>query len=82
MLEGGLRVDFGDRSVDMSVASRVQKLNALLRGAYVADSATPTLQMPSNATVAPAPSHSTPIRGFQPSPAISAALSLRRAAST
>ncbi|PWN97319.1 putative ATP5-F1F0-ATPase complex, OSCP subunit [Tilletiopsis washingtonensis] len=29
-IQGGLQVDFGDRSVDLSVQSRVQKLNALL----------------------------------------------------
>jgi len=28
-IQGGLQVDFGDRSVDLSVQSRVQKLNAL-----------------------------------------------------
>ncbi|KAL4402823.1 ATP synthase F0 subcomplex subunit OSCP Atp5 [Malassezia pachydermatis] len=30
-LQGGLSVDLGDRSVDLSVANRVNKLNALLR---------------------------------------------------
>ncbi|PWN46420.1 putative ATP5-F1F0-ATPase complex, OSCP subunit [Ceraceosorus guamensis] len=29
-IQGGLQVDFGDRSVDLSVSSRVQRLNALL----------------------------------------------------
>lgn len=33
-LEGGLAVDLGDRSVDLSVANRVNKLNALLRGTW------------------------------------------------
>ena len=31
-LLGGIQVDLGDRSVDLSVANRVNKLNALLRG--------------------------------------------------
>ena len=30
-LQGGITVDLGDRSVDLSVANRVNKLNALLR---------------------------------------------------
>lgn len=30
-LQGGMTVDLGDRSVDLSVANRVNKLNALLR---------------------------------------------------
>lgn len=29
-----MTVDLGDRSVDLSVANRVNKLNALLRGMY------------------------------------------------
>lgn len=29
-----MTVDLGDRSVDLSVANRVNKLNALLRGTY------------------------------------------------
>lgn len=33
-LQGGMTVDLGDRSVDLSVANRVNKLNALLRGTY------------------------------------------------
>ena len=31
-IQGGLEVHFGDRTVDLSVSSRVNKLNALLRG--------------------------------------------------
>lgn len=31
-IEGGLMVEFGGRSVDLTVANRVNKLNALLRG--------------------------------------------------
>lgn len=33
-LKGGLTVDMGDRTIDLSVANRVNKLNALLRGTY------------------------------------------------
>ena len=29
---GGLIVDFGDKSIDMSVQSKVQKMNALMQG--------------------------------------------------
>lgn len=32
---GGLIVDFGDKTVDLSVASKVNKLNAQLQGAFV-----------------------------------------------
>lgn len=31
-LIGGLVVDFGDKSIDLSVASRVNKINSLLHG--------------------------------------------------
>lgn len=34
-LIGGLVVDFGDKSVDLSVASRVNKINSLLHGAFL-----------------------------------------------
>jgi F-type H+-transporting ATPase subunit O len=33
---GGLVVDFGDRTVDLSVASKVSKLNAQLAGSSIA----------------------------------------------
>ena len=32
-IQGGLVVDFGDRSIDLSVSSRVNRLNSLLSGA-------------------------------------------------
>ena len=32
---GGIVVDFGDKTVDLSVASRVNKLNNLLQREYV-----------------------------------------------
>lgn len=34
-LIGGLVVDFGDKSIDLSVASRVNKINSLLQGAVL-----------------------------------------------
>lgn len=34
-LQGGFSIDLGDRSVDLSVANRVNKLNALLRGMFI-----------------------------------------------
>ncbi len=34
-LIGGLVVDFGDKSIDLSVASRVNKINNLLQGVYI-----------------------------------------------
>ena len=36
-IQGGLEVHFGDRTVDLSVSSRVNKLNTLLRGKWLAN---------------------------------------------
>ena len=34
-IQGGLTVDLGDRTIDLSVASRVNKFNALLHGMFL-----------------------------------------------